>query len=115
MRRQTNSSDGATLMEMGEQTLSSLTKKPASTADRKSTRLNSSHDQISYAVFCLKKKNTHAKEPRWCEGQWRSTPQDTHTWTVAKRWLVQTARRKSAREYRRSELARCTGGTSAAC
>src|SRR2546428_9860619 len=24
--------------------------------DRKSTRLNSSHDQISYAVFCLKKK-----------------------------------------------------------
>src|SRR2546428_9026599 len=29
--------------------------------DRKSTRLNSSHDQISYAVFCLKKKkNTPA-------------------------------------------------------
>src|SRR2546421_7265707 len=28
--------------------------------DRKSTRLNSSHDQISYAVFCLKKK----KKPR---------------------------------------------------
>src|SRR5206468_11467933 len=26
--------------------------------DRKSTRLNSSHDQISYAVFCLKKKTT---------------------------------------------------------
>src|SRR5206468_1747617 len=33
--------------------------------DRKSTRLNSSHDQISYAVFCLKKKKkihiTHIK------------------------------------------------------
>src|SRR2546428_8332721 len=28
----------------------------ASAIDRKSTRLNSSHDQISYAVFCLKKK-----------------------------------------------------------
>src|SRR2546430_8574721 len=28
-------------------------------ADRKSTRLNSSHSQISYAVFCLKKKNTN--------------------------------------------------------
>src|SRR2546430_10972095 len=28
-------------------------------ADRKSTRLNSSHSQISYAVFCLKKKKTH--------------------------------------------------------
>src|SRR5450432_2709951 len=27
-----------------------------SRVDRKSTRLNSSHDQISYAVFCLKKK-----------------------------------------------------------
>src|SRR5206468_11633067 len=27
--------------------------------DRKSTRLNSSHDQISYAVFCLKKKKEH--------------------------------------------------------
>src|SRR2546428_1595854 len=27
--------------------------------DRKSTRLNSSHDQISYAVFCLKKKKTY--------------------------------------------------------
>src|SRR2546428_6404765 len=27
--------------------------------DRKSTRLNSSHDQISYAVFCLKKKKNN--------------------------------------------------------
>src|SRR2546430_13012359 len=27
--------------------------------DRKSTRLNSSHSQISYAVFCLKKKRNH--------------------------------------------------------
>src|SRR5207245_11762378 len=29
--------------------------------DRKSTRLNSSHGSISYAVFCLKKKNTPSK------------------------------------------------------
>src|SRR5206468_7612058 len=29
---------------------------PGQDKDRKSTRLNSSHDQISYAVFCLKKK-----------------------------------------------------------
>src|SRR3712207_7387493 len=28
--------------------------------DRKSTRLNSSHANISYAVFCLKKKQTHS-------------------------------------------------------
>src|SRR2546430_11529579 len=31
--------------------------------DRKSTRLNSSHSQISYAVFCLKKKKKHHSEP----------------------------------------------------
>src|SRR2546430_6873798 len=30
--------------------------RPSATRDRKSTRLNSSHSQISYAVFCLKKK-----------------------------------------------------------
>src|SRR5690606_42044228 len=30
--------------------------------DRKSTRLNSSHVKISYAVFCLKKKNWHRSE-----------------------------------------------------
>src|SRR2546430_13532303 len=33
---------------------------PLETLDRKSTRLNSSHSQISYAVFCLKKKNNSA-------------------------------------------------------
>src|SRR2546430_5096699 len=39
---------------------------PAKTPDRKSTRLNSSHSQISYAVFCLKKKKT-------------ATPRERHT------------------------------------
>src|SRR2546422_2305251 len=33
-------------------------------ADRKSTRLNSSHGYISYAVFCLKKKKKEAAVPR---------------------------------------------------
>src|SRR6266513_4745817 len=33
-------------------------------ADRKSTRLNSSHVSISYAVFCLKKKNNTACQAR---------------------------------------------------
>src|SRR2546428_7299401 len=39
---------------------------PAERLDRKSTRLNSSHDQISYAVFCLKKKrrNSACHAPR---------------------------------------------------
>src|SRR2546427_6761348 len=32
--------------------------------DRKSTRLNSSHSQISYAVFCLKKKKKEDTTPR---------------------------------------------------
>src|SRR5688572_32050270 len=32
--------------------------------DRKSTRLNSSHSQISYAVFCLKKKKKKKKKKR---------------------------------------------------
>src|SRR2546430_7549943 len=32
--------------------------------DRKSTRLNSSHSQISYAVFCLKKKKNNKFAPR---------------------------------------------------
>src|SRR2546421_5419777 len=35
---------------------------PQATLDRKSTRLNSSHDQISYAVFCLKKKKKTKNE-----------------------------------------------------
>src|SRR5256885_11045440 len=33
--------------------------------DRKSTRLNSSHLVISYAVFCLKKKNNYNTNPGW--------------------------------------------------
>src|SRR2546429_6003661 len=35
----------------------------AAHADRKSTRLNSSHGYISYAVFCLKKKKKHNERP----------------------------------------------------
>src|SRR3989440_2183969 len=39
--------------------------RPSRSRDRKSTRLNSSHDQISYAVFCLKKKkNTSELQSR---------------------------------------------------
>src|SRR2546430_2991068 len=42
---------------------------PRPRADRKSTRLNSSHSQISYAVFCLKKKKKqveiHTRTPRY--------------------------------------------------
>src|SRR2546427_1760176 len=37
---------------------------PVPGVDRKSTRLNSSHSQISYAVFCLKKKNNSDNSTR---------------------------------------------------
>src|SRR5258708_29383382 len=37
--------------------MSGAMKEPPIPSDRKSTRLNSSHQIISYAVFCLKKKN----------------------------------------------------------
>src|SRR5438477_4920322 len=36
--------------------------RPSGRADRKSTRLNSSHMSISYAVFCLKKKKEKKKQ-----------------------------------------------------
>src|SRR5689334_23880250 len=41
----------------GDFPASTLVQVAALAADRKSTRLNSSHSSISYAVFCLKKKN----------------------------------------------------------
>src|SRR5699024_12761641 len=40
-------------------------RRPPGSRDRKSTRLNSSHVSISYAVFCLKKKkNMRTRDPR---------------------------------------------------
>src|SRR5258707_13843568 len=41
------------------------TNRAAATIDRKSTRLNSSHANISYAVFCLKKKKDTGSVPDW--------------------------------------------------
>src|SRR3712207_6950724 len=38
---------------------------PGDLLDRKSTRLNSSHANISYAVFCLKKKKKHQIKSTW--------------------------------------------------
>src|SRR2546430_6782537 len=45
-------------------------------ADRKSTRLNSSHSQISYAVFCLKKKK---QLPNRYVPQHEESPTDMNT------------------------------------
>src|SRR3989440_3192331 len=48
--------------------------------DRKSTRLNSSHDQISYAVFCLKKKKktVHCQQERTSKHLNSSNDQISH-------------------------------------
>src|SRR2546427_9259120 len=42
----------------------------AGCVDRKSTRLNSSHSQISYAVFCLKKNNRHERHANYAPRQY---------------------------------------------
>src|SRR2546430_10705865 len=46
-------------------------------ADRKSTRLNSSHSQISYAVFCLKKKKKTYSSRRQPSPSQSSSPRAT--------------------------------------
>src|SRR2546430_4331442 len=49
-------------------TIKSCASQPRRLTDRKSTRLNSSHSQISYAVFCLKKKNKSlVADLGWCD------------------------------------------------
>src|SRR2546422_6397586 len=62
--------------------------------DRKSTRLNSSHGYISYAVFCLKKKKKHKSEPA------DSTRVDTRT-VVRSRARKQTGSGQVRRVSRR--------------
>src|SRR5206468_5552965 len=47
---------GCMAQRLGPRLLASVPQVDLVIGDRKSTRLNSSHDQISYAVFCLKKK-----------------------------------------------------------
>src|SRR3712207_8838240 len=62
--------DLATVKRLGE-AVEPLARKAAApcevkvtpTLDRKSTRLNSSHANISYAVFCLKKQKKHHQRP----------------------------------------------------
>src|SRR2546427_806136 len=51
----------AALIPPNPKELVSTTSGAAARPDRKSTRLNSSHSQISYAVFCLKKKKTNTQ------------------------------------------------------
>src|SRR2546427_4271738 len=68
--------------------------KMANTADRKSTRLNSSHSQISYAVFCLKKKKkTLQSHPTGTPRQLSSThtPPSHLSFTQTNQSMITTA------------------------
>src|SRR2546430_3563419 len=81
-----NATQNACAVSSGCSTETSLTVPakpiPATILDRKSTRLNSSHSQTSYAVFCLKKKNNDVLiAPLYRSGRgptvsppWRWTP-----------------------------------------
>src|SRR2546430_11112792 len=64
-------------------------------SDRKSTRLNSSHSQISYAVFCLKKKKT--KVPRITVNIRQAKANDRPGFPIA---AVREAAPSSVRPYR---------------
>src|SRR2546427_11545962 len=63
-RRKSPTTTGETVKGRSMRAVSSVRpgkRKRAIAQDRKSTRLNSSHSQISYAVFCLKKKKNNAE------------------------------------------------------
>src|SRR2546430_8765578 len=62
------------------------------TRDRKSTRLNSSHSQISYAVFCLKKKRLrHIVGGAWNEVQVRRFTLYQGNPDIQARWQTRAA------------------------
>src|SRR3712207_7169784 len=86
----------------------------ARSADRKSTRLNSSHANISYAVFCLKKKKIrknrqinnrtqlHSHINSIClslVGSRRVNPRRSHTMYVAVRYIQSAASHLSTVSY----------------
>src|SRR2546430_4562771 len=51
-------------------------------SDRKSTRLNSSHSQISYAVFCLKKKKNDDDHSTFAHALTRTSPTRTRSYST---------------------------------
>ena len=58
------------LLSLRVWSLCSATREAAIVRDRKSTRLNSSHTVISYAVFCLKKKSKISEKRASLVAQW---------------------------------------------
>src|SRR2546426_8198742 len=66
---------------LGAPTVAASALEPAQ-PDRKSTRLNSSHDQISYAVFCLKKKKKHLQRNSNSKGGRPPVRSDRHPYRL---------------------------------
>src|SRR2546430_12975854 len=60
--------------------------------DRKSTRLNSSHSQISYAVFCLKKKQQARTTPRRSDSTLRDIRQRHNGLPIVRRTHLHSTR-----------------------
>src|SRR3712207_7243710 len=72
LREATGVERDARVVELEEALLERRKERPEEVAlrvDRKSTRLNSSHANISYAVFCLKKKTYPVCERRYMSGR----------------------------------------------
>src|SRR5439155_15591135 len=65
----------------GPMSYSQLLRKVDNGEDRKSTRLNSSHVAISYAVFCLKKKNAH-KPHAHAKSTWSRAPRQSASQSI---------------------------------
>src|SRR3712207_8711940 len=68
------------LVQAASRSTTSATSPTNSPADRKSTRLNSSHANISYAVFCLKKKKK--KNIRYTERTYSKSTSTTRTYAI---------------------------------
>src|SRR5947199_2688455 len=66
-------------------------KEDAWARDRKSTRLNSSHLGISYAVFCLKKKKTYKKDEVKHPKTTINKPFSLHDWTVCNETQIRSS------------------------
>src|SRR5438477_9622687 len=70
--RETGSAQAGTAGKPGDPFLADYHDAEGRERDRKSTRLNSSHMSISYAVFCLKKKKVVNKSPNFCAACFRA-------------------------------------------
>src|SRR3989449_4045053 len=63
---------------------------PSCTSDRKSTRLNSSHGYISYAVFCLKKKKKDKLQSTTASRSTTRSSKTTHSQVITRKHIKDT-------------------------